>query len=389
MNIHEYQAKSILTRYDIPILKGKIAYTIEEAIKVASELGGALWVVKAQIHAGGRGKAGGVVVCRSLEEVQQAAKKLLGSRLVTHQTTSKGQEVRCLYIEEGCDFVQELYLSLVVDRAHQCLSFVASNAGGMDIEEVSQKTPDKILMVRIDPADGFQAYHGRKIAYGLGLSGESAKALGQLAQNLYRSFTALDINLIEINPLVITKAGGFVALDAKITFDDNGLFRHPEVEQLRDETEEDVSEREAGRQGLSYVKLNGNIGCMVNGAGLAMATMDIIKLHGAEPANFLDVGGGASQEKVAAAFKLILADSNVEAILINIFGGIMRCDIIAQGIVSAAREVNLTVPMVVRLQGTSEKEGKQILAESGMSIISADNLGDAAAKVAEAVREAA
>jgi len=389
MNIHEYQAKSILADYGVPILKGKVAYTVDEAIKVASELGGVLWVVKAQVHAGGRGKAGGVVLCRSSEEVRQAAKRLLGSHLVTHQTGPKGQEVGRIYIEEGCDFAQELYLSLLVDRTHQCLSFVASDAGGMDIEEVSQKTPDRILTLQIDPASGFQPYHGRKIAYGLGLKGEQAKALGQLAQSLYQSFNALDANLIEINPLVITKSGDLVALDAKMAFDDNGLFRHPEIEQLRDEAEEDASELEAARQGLSYVKLSGNIGCMVNGAGLAMATMDIIKLHGAEPANFLDVGGGASQDKVAAAFKLILADSNVEAILINIFGGIMRCDIIAEGIVCAAKEVSLTVPMVVRLQGTNEKEGKQILEESQLAIILADDLGDAAAKVAEAVREAA
>jgi succinyl-CoA synthetase beta subunit len=389
MNIHEYQAKTILSAYGVPVLKGKVSYTADDAVAAASELGGDLWVVKAQIHAGGRGIAGGVVLCRSSEDVRQAAKRLLGSNLITHQTGPKGQEVRRLYIEEGCDFTQELYLSLVIDRAYQCLSFVASDAGGMDIEEVSKKTPNKILTLQIDPASGFQPYHGRKIAYGLGLKGEEAKAVSQLAQNLYQSFTDLDANLIEINPLVVTKTGGVVALDAKITFDDNGLFRHPEIEDLRDEAEEDASELEAARQGLSYVKLSGNIGCMVNGAGLAMATMDIIKLQGAEPANFLDVGGGASRDKVAAAFKLILADSNVEAILINIFGGIMRCDIIAEGIVSAAKEVRLTVPMVVRLQGTNEKEGKQILAESPLTIVLADDLGDAAAKVAEAVREAA
>jgi succinyl-CoA synthetase beta subunit len=389
MNIHEYQAKSILAGYGVPILKGKVAYTVDEAVAALSELGGNLWVVKAQIHAGGRGKAGGVVLCRSSEDVRHAAKRLLGSTLITHQTGPKGQEVRRLYVEEGCDFVSELYLSLVIDRTHQCLSFVASAAGGMDIEEVSQKTPDKILTLQIDPASGFQSYHGRKIAYGLGLKGEAAKAVSQLAQNIYQSFMALDANLIEINPLVITKTGGVVALDAKITFDDNGLFRHPEIEHLRDEAEEDASELEAARQGLSYVKLSGNIGCMVNGAGLAMATMDIIKLHGVEPANFLDVGGGASRDKVAAAFKLILADSNVEAILINIFGGIMRCDIIAEGIVAAAKEVHLTVPMVVRLQGTNEKEGKQILTQSPLTIVLADDLGEAAAKVAEAARKAA
>ncbi|MCE3230433.1 MAG: sucC [Alphaproteobacteria bacterium] len=388
MNIHEYQAKSILATYGIPLLRGKVANTVEEALKVASELEGTLWVVKAQVHAGGRGKAGGVVLCRSLDEVRQAAQRLLGSRLVTPQTGPKGQDVKRLYIEEGCDIVQELYLSLVVDRVRQCLSFMVSDAGGMDIEEVSEKNPEKILTLPIDPASGFQPYHGRKLAYSLGLGGKAAERMGYLARNLYKSFEDLDMSLIEINPLVVTKADDLVALDAKITFDDNGLFRHPEIEQLRDEDEEDAVELEANRQGLSYVKLDGNIGCMVNGAGLAMATMDIIKLHGASPANFLDVGGGASRDKVAAAFKLILADPSVEAILINIFGGIMRCDIIAEGIISAAKEMQLMVPMVVRLQGTNEKEGKQILAASSLSIIPADDLGEAAMKIAQAVREA-
>jgi succinyl-CoA synthetase beta subunit len=387
MNIHEYQAKSILADYGVPVLRGKVAYTVEESLKVASELGGALWVIKAQVHAGGRGKAGGVVLCRSFEEVRQAAQRLLGSRLVTRQTGPKGQEVKRLYIEEGCDIGKELYLSLVVDRVHQCVSFVASEFGGVDIEEVAEKTPEKILTVRIDPASGFQPYHGRKLVYGLGLAGGGGEKMVQFARDLYKSFTELDASLIEINPLVMTQAGDLVALDAKMTFDENGLFRHPGIEQLRDEDEEDAAELEASRQGLSYVKLDGNIGCMVNGAGLAMATMDIIKLHGASPANFLDVGGGASRDKVAAAFKLILADSHVEAILINIFGGIMRCDIIAEGIVRAAKEAPLTVPMVVRLQGTNEKEGKQILAESSLAIILADDLGEAAIKAAQAVRE--
>jgi len=389
MNIHEYQAKSILAGYGVPVLRGKVAYTVEESVQAVLELGGSLWVVKAQIHAGGRGKAGGVVLCRSVEEVRQAAQKLLGSHLVTHQTGPKGQEVKRLYIEEGCDIDQELYLSLVVDRTHQCLSFVASEAGGMDIEKVAEKTPEKILTFQIDPASGIQPYHGRKLVYGLGLQGKAVQQLSELAQKLYQAFCEQDVSLIEINPLVVTKAGDLVALDAKMTFDDNGLFRHPETEKLRDEAEEDAAELEANRQGLSYVKLDGNIGCMVNGAGLAMATMDIIKLNGASPANFLDVGGGASRDKVATAFKLILADANVEAILINIFGGIMRCDIIAEGIVSAAKEVRLTVPMVVRLQGTNEKEGKQILKDSSLTIISADDLGEAAIKVAQAVREAA
>jgi succinyl-CoA synthetase beta subunit len=389
MNIHEYQAKSILAGYGVPILRGKVAYTVEEALKVASGLGGALWVVKAQIHAGGRGKAGGVILCHSIEEVKQAAQKLLGSRLITHQTGPKGQEVKRLYIEEGCDIARELYLSLVIDRVHQCISFIASQAGGIDIEEVSAKTPEKILTLQIDPASGIQPYHGRKLIYGLGFQGKAAEQMAQLVQRLYQSFIEKDANLIEINPLVITKAGDLVALDAKMTFDDNGLFRHPGIAELRDEDEEDASELEANRQGLSYVKLDGNIGCMVNGAGLAMATMDIIKLNGASPANFLDVGGGASGDKVAAAFKLILADKNVEAILINIFGGIMRCDVIAEGILSAAKEVRLTVPMVVRLQGTNEKEGKKILKESSLTIISADDLGEAAFKVAKAAKEAA
>lgn len=389
MNIHEYQAKSILAGYDIPILRGKVAYNVEEALKAASDLGGKLWVVKAQIHAGGRGKAGGVILCHSIEDVKQAAQKLLGSRLITHQTGPKGQEVQRLYIEEGCDIARELYFSLVVDRLHQCLSFVASEAGGVDIETVSAQTPDKILTFQIDPASGIQPYHGRKLIYGLSLQEKAAQQMTKLVERLYLCFLEKDASLIELNPLVVTKAGDLVALDAKMTFDDNGLFRHPGIVELRDENEEDASELEANRQGISYVKLDGNIGCMVNGAGLAMATMDIIKLNGANPANFLDVGGGASQEKVAAAFKLILADPNVEAILINIFGGIMRCDVIAQGIISAAKEINLTVPMVVRLQGTNEKEGRQILKESSLSIISADDLSEAAFKVAQAVREAA
>jgi succinyl-CoA synthetase beta subunit len=394
MNIHEYQAKSILCEYGVPLLRGTVAFSVEAATQGAKELAGSLsagflWVVKAQIHAGGRGKAGGVVLCRSLEEVGQAAQKLLGTRLVTHQTGPKGQEVKRLYIEQGCEIASELYLSLVVDRKNQCLSFVASQEGGVDIEAVSEKTPERIINFPIDPAAGFQPYHGRKLAYTLGLEGKAVQQMVDLAHNLYRCFIETDASLMEINPLVITKMGDLVALDAKMTFDDNGLFRHPEIEELRDEAEEDADELEAKRQGLSYVKLDGNIGCMVNGAGLAMATMDIIKLNGASPANFLDVGGGASRDKVAAAFKLILADPNVEAILINIFGGIMHCDIIAQGIVSAAKEVSLTVPMVVRLQGTNEQEGKQILKESSLTIILADDLGEAARKVAQAVREAA
>lgn len=389
MNIHEYQAKSLLAGYQIPLLQGKLAHTAEEAVKGATELQGSLWVVKAQIHAGGRGKAGGVVVCRSKEEVRQAAQRLLGNRLVTHQTEAQGQEVKRLYIEQGCAFSQELYLSILVDRTRQCIAFVASGTGGMDIEDVSRQTPEKILTLPIDPTSGFQPHHGRTLAYGLGLQEKSVHQMEQLARNLYQCFCQLDASLIEINPLVVTNTGDLVALDAKMTFDDNGLSRHPQIEQLRDEDEEDPAELEAIHQGISYVRLDGNIGCMVNGAGLAMATMDIIKLHGALPANFLDVGGGASREKVAAAFKLILADPHVKAILINIFGGIMRCDIIAEGIVSAAKEVSVQVPMVVRLQGTNEQEGKQILEQSSLAITLADDLGKAAAIVSEAVRKGA
>jgi len=369
-------------------MRGKVAYTVEEAAKVALELEGTLWVVKAQIHAGGRGKAGGIILCHTKEEVSKAAQHLLGKRLITHQTGSKGQEIKCVYIEEGCDIAQELYLSVVVDRNNQCLTFIASTKGGVDIEEVSQKSPAQMITLSIDPLSGYQPFHARKLVYGLGLAGKTAQQMTKLAQDLYQCFKSLDASLIELNPLAITKNQNLVTLDAKMAFDDNGLFRHPEIEHMRDEDEEDSAELKATRQGMSYVKLDGNIGCMVNGAGLAMATMDIIKLQGAQPANFLDVGGGASRDKVITAFKLILADARVEGILINIFGGIMHCDVIAEGIVCAAKEVQLTVPMVVRLQGTNEKEGKKILADSGLSIISADTLSEAAIKVAKAVREA-
>ena len=397
MNIHEYQAKEILAKSGIPVMRGKVAHSPEEAVQIAEDLKGNLWVVKAQIHAGGRGKAGGIILCHSPGEVREAARKLLGQRLATSQTGSpgissgglNGHLVKCVYIEEGCAIERELYISLVVDRLHQCLAFIASKAGGMDIEETAARQPDHIITVRVDPASGFQPYHGRQLAYGLGLKGEAATQMGRLSGNLYALFKTLDASLVEINPLVITKTGDLKALDAKMSFDESGLLRHPEIGQLRDEDEEDASEREAARQGLSYVKLDGTIGCMVNGAGLAMATMDIIKLHGAQPANFLDIGGGATQERVAVAFKLISADKNVKAILINIFGGIMRCDVVAEGILAAAREVGLTVPMVVRLQGTHENQGRQILASSSLKIMLADDLGDAALKVVQAVREAA
>jgi len=388
MNVHEYQAKALLKEYGVPILRGKVANTALDAVKIAQEIGGALWAVKAQIHAGGRGKAGGVVMAKSVEEVDHAAEKLIGSYLVTHQTKAQGQKVNCVYIEAGCSIAQEFYLSLVVDRSQSRVAIVLSAMGGMNIEEVAAQTPEKITTLLIDPAVGFEAFQGRKAAATLGLSGSAASQLGNLLKALYKTFIDLDLTLIEVNPLILTQQGDLVVADAKMTFDDNSLFRHPEIEKLRDEAEEDAAELEAMRQGLSYVKLEGNIGCMVNGAGLAMATMDIIKLHGAEPANFLDVGGGATQEKVSTAFKLILADSHVKAILINIFGGIMHCDIIAEGIVAAAKEVSLTVPMVVRLQGTNQELGQKILDQSGLKVIFAKDLGEAAQKAVQSLKGA-
>lgn len=389
MNIHEYQAKQVLNAYEIPILKGGIASSPGEAVKVATEMGGAVWVVKAQIHAGGRGKAGGVILARSIEEVKTAAAKILGQVLVTQQTGPQGQLVRKVYVEEGCEIDKEFYLSMIVNRQTESVSIMVSQAGGMDIEEVAAKSPEKLMTFSIDPIAGFQQFHGRKAAFALGLEGVAVKEMGLFLAGLYQAFTTLDCDLVEINPLVLTKQGHLIALDAKVTFEDNGLSRHPNIESLRDKDEEDPAETKAREYDLSYVKLDGNIGCMVNGAGLAMATMDIIKLHGGEPANFLDVGGGATKEKVAAAFKLILADTNVRAILINIFGGIMRCDVIAEGIVAAAKEVQLSVPMVVRLQGTNGELGKKILKESNLKIISKDDLSQAAACVVKAIKEAA
>lgn len=389
MNIHEYQAKQLFRQYQVPVSEGHVAFTAEEAVKAAESLGGSLWVVKAQIHAGGRGKAGGVILARSLDEVKAAAAKLLGTTLVTHQTGPKGQLVSRIYVEQGCAIDQELYLSLVVDRCSESIAVIASTAGGMDIEEVAAHTPEKIVTFMIDAASGLQPFHCRKLAFSLGLSGQANKQVASLLQGLYNMFTELDCSLMEINPLVITKDGNVIALDGKVTFDDNALMRHPTVEAMRDTSEEDPAETQAHHYDLSYVKLDGTIGCMVNGAGLAMSTMDIIKLHGGEPANFLDVGGGASKEKVAAAFKIILSDPNVEAILINIFGGIMRCDVIAEGIVAAAKEVSINVPMVVRLQGTNMDLGKKILTDSGLKIISEDDFTTAAARVVEATRKAA
>ncbi|MBW8308111.1 MAG: ADP-forming succinate--CoA ligase subunit beta [Candidatus Paracaedibacteraceae bacterium] len=389
MNIHEYQAKEVLKKYGAPVSAGKVAFTAPEAAEAAKELGGSLWVVKAQIHAGGRGKAGGVILCRTIEDVSAAATKLLGTTLVTHQTGPKGQMVRKVYVESGCNIDRELYVSLVLDRNSGRVAVIASQAGGMDIEEVAEKTPEKIIQFNFDPSTAYKSYHGRKLAYALRLEGDAQKQMLKLTETLVKSYCELDCTQIEINPLVVTKEGNLIVLDAKVSFDDNALFRHPEIESLRDLAEEDPAETEAHKHELNYVKLDGTIGCMVNGAGLAMATMDIIKLHGGEPANFLDVGGGATKERVSEAFKLILADQNVKAVLVNIFGGIMKCDVIAEGIVAAAKGIQLNVPMVVRLQGTNMEQGRQILNESGLKIISEGDLTQAAAKVVAATKEAA
>ncbi len=398
MNIHEYQAKSLLGKCGVAVPKGGVAYTPDEALAVARDLEGPVAVVKAQIHAGGRGAGhfaddpggkGGVRICKSHEEVSEAARAMLGKVLVTKQTGPQGKEVKRLYVEEGCDIARELYLSMLVDRGTGRVVVVASTEGGMEIEEVAAEQPEKILKEVIDPAIGLMPFQARKIAFGLGLEGKQVGAAVRFLTGMYKAFTELDASLVEINPLVVTGEGGVLALDAKMNFDDNALFRHKDVEDMRDEDEEDPAELEAGRHELNYVKLDGNIGCMVNGAGLAMATMDIIKLYGGEPANFLDVGGGATKERVTAAFKIILSDANVEGILVNIFGGIMRCDVIAEGVVAAAREVSLHVPLVVRLEGTNVELGKKILNESGLPIVSADNLADAAEKVVKAVKEAA
>ena len=389
MNIHEYQAKGLLRDYGVNVLRGQVAYTPEEAEQAARALGGPVWVVKAQIHAGGRGKGGGVKLAKSVEEVRQLANQMLGMMLVTHQTGPAGRQVRRVYVEDGCDIARELYLGAIVDRASSRITLMASTEGGVEIEEVAKATPEKIILVDIDPAAGFQAYHGRKIGFALGLEGKQVSKAVAFMRALYRAFSELDASLVEINPLVVTAAGDLVALDAKMNFDSNALYRQPKVMQLRDLDEEDAQEVEASRHELNYIKLDGNIGCMVNGAGLAMATMDIIKLYGGEPANFLDVGGGATKERVTAAFKLLLADPKVESVLVNIFGGIMRCDVIAEGVVAAAREVNMNVPLVVRLEGTNVDLGKQILAESGLAITAANDLADAAEKVVAAVGKAA
>ena len=395
MNVHEYQAKELLRGYEVAVPRGRPAFTVDEAVAAAEGIGGGPWVVKAQIHAGGRGAGrftgdphgkGGVRVAATLEEVRAHAGAMLGGVLVTKQTGPEGRAVRHLYVEEGCDIAREHYLAMLVDRGTGRVMAMASTEGGMDIEQVAEATPDRILTLAIDPATGFQPFHGRRLASGLGLAGGAARAGAELAANLYRALVELDASIVEVNPLVVTGAGGVVALDAKMSFDDNALFRHPELEGLRDEDEEDPAEVEASRHDLNYIALDGEIGCMVNGAGLAMATMDLIKLHGSEPANFLDVGGNATRERVTAAFKIILSDASVKGILVNIFGGIMRCDIVAEGVVSAAREVDLAVPLVVRLEGTNVEKGKAILADSGLPILSADGLEDAARTVVDAVR---
>jgi succinyl-CoA synthetase beta subunit len=385
MNIHEYQAKALLKDYGVRVLGGQVAYTPEEAETAARALGGPVWVVKAQIHAGGRGKGGGVKLARSVEEVRQLADQMLGMNLVTHQTGPGGRTVRRVYVEDGCAIARELYLGVVIDRAASRLTLMASTEGGVDIEEVAARAPEKIIKVAIDPAIGFQPFYGRQIAFGLGLEGKQVSKAVSFMRGVCRAFAELDASLIEINPLVVTEDGDLVALDAKMNFDGNALYRQPKVVDLRDLDEEDPHEIEASRHELNYIKLDGNIGCMVNGAGLAMATMDIIKLYGGAPANFLDVGGGATKERVTAAFKLLLSDPKVEGVLVNIFGGIMRCDVIAEGIVAAAREVNIGVPLVVRLEGTNVDLGKQILSESGLAITAASDLAQAAEKVVAAV----
>jgi len=389
MNIHEYQAKAILRGFGVPVPRGLPAFSVNEAVEAARKLGGPIWVVKAQIHAGGRGKGGGVKLVRSLEDVRAEAARMLGMTLVTHQTGKEGRIVRRLYVEEASSIERELYLSALVDRATSRFALVVSREGGMDIEDVAKHNPGKILTFQIDPAAGFQPYVGRSVANALNLQADVAKQCGRLVEGLYDAFLAKDMSLLEINPLVVTREGQIVCLDAKISFDDNALFRQRDIAELRDAEEEDPIEREAAKYELSYVKLDGTIGCMVNGAGLAMATMDIIKLFGEEPANFLDVGGGASREKVTAAFKIIVSDPNVKGILVNIFGGIMKCDIIAEGIIAAAKEISLSVPLVVRLEGTNVEKGKEILARSGLPIVSGSDLADAAQKIVKAVRRQA
>ena len=404
MNIHEYQAKELLAKFGVAVPAGHAAMSVDEAVAAAGKLPGPLYVVKAQIHAGGRGKGkfkelpadakGGVRLTKSLDDVRAAATEMLGNTLVTVQTGEHGKQVNRLYVTDGADIAKEYYLSMLVDRATGRLAMVVSTEGGMDIETVAHDTPEKIETITIDPAEGFMPHHGRAVAFALKLSGDLAKQAQKLAEQLYNAFVATDMAMLEVNPLVETVADSsgaakLLVLDAKVSFDSNAMFRHKDIAELRDVTEEDPAEVEASKHDLAYIKLDGNIGCMVNGAGLAMATMDIIKLNGAFPANFLDVGGGASKEKVTEAFKIILSDPAVKGILVNIFGGIMRCDIIAEGIIAAAKEVNLSVPLVVRLEGTNVEQGKQILGASGLDIVAADDLGDAARKIVAEVKQAA
>ena len=399
MNIHEYQAKAILKEYGAPVSRGIPAFSPEEAERAARELGGPVWVVKAQIHAGGRGKGrfkelgadakGGVRLARSVEEVRQHAAEMLGNTLVTLQTGAAGKQVNRLYVEEGADIDKEFYLSMLIDRETSRVAFVVSTEGGMDIEKVAHDTPEKIVTFAVDPATSIMPHHGRTVARALGLKGDLAKQAGSLVTKLYAAFTGKDMSLLEVNPLIVTKGGQLLCLDAKVGFDGNALYRHPDVAALRDASEEDEKEIEASKYDLNYIALDGTIGCMVNGAGLAMATMDIIKLYGMAPANFLDVGGSATTDRVTAAFKIITADPNVKGILVNIFGGIMRCDVIADGVVTAVKEVGLQVPLVVRLEGTNVDQGKAILRESGLNVVPADDLDDAAQKIVNAVKEAA
>ena len=396
MNIHEYQAKALLRSYGAPVSDGRVVLKAEDAKAAAGEMDGPLWVIKAQIHAGGRGKgkfkeadageAGGVRLTKSVQEAADEAKKMLGRTLVTHQTGPVGKQVNRIYIEDGSGIEKELYLALLVDRQTSRISFVCSTEGGMDIEEVAASTPEKILSFSVDPASGYQAFHGRRIAFTLGLEGKQIKQCVILMGQLYKAFTEKDMEMLEINPLIVTDSGDLKVLDAKVSFDGNAMYRQPDINELRDETEEDAKELEASKYDLNYITLDGEIGCMVNGAGLAMATMDIIKLYGAEPANFLDVGGGATKEKVTEAFKIITSDPNVKGILVNIFGGIMRCDIIAEGVVAAVKEVGLKVPLVVRLEGTNVAEGKAIINNSGLDVIAADDLKDGAQKIVKAVK---
>jgi succinyl-CoA synthetase beta subunit len=396
MNIHEYQAKQLLREYGAPVSGGRVVLKADEAKSAAGELEGPLWVVKAQIHAGGRGKGrfkeasagekGGVRLTKSVEEAAEEAQKMLGRTLVTHQTGPAGRVVNRIYIEEGSGIERELYLALLVDRASSRIAFVCSTEGGMDIEEVAAKTPDRILTFTVDPASGISGFHGRRVAFALGLQGKQIRQCVDLVNRLYRLFTEKDAEMLEINPLIVTDSGDLKCLDAKMGFDSNALYRQSEILSLRDETEEDPKELQASKFDLNYIALDGEIGCMVNGAGLAMATMDIIKLYGSEPANFLDVGGGATKDKVTEAFKIITSDPNVKGILVNIFGGIMRCDVIAEGVIAAVKEVGLQVPLVVRLEGTNVELGKKILNESGLAVIAADDLADAAEKIVQAVR---